>query len=199
MVHKEYLFFDALKEKNPVFFIALHFCNKKYRTLIAALIGLYSDWIALPKRLREPLAIQMRLAWWQQQFCKPDFQHNMPSEIPLFKNYDMSPLLTAIENEYVHRLPEYHCESGYELFRLIAIIMGYQNISDNVGDYGRYYTQCTHKINASMTQKTIQYPKHPLPYTLRFLRVPIILNTNKNVLMLFYRLVKNFVCYKIDT
>ncbi len=193
MAHKNEPFFEMLQKKNPAFYIALHFCNKKHRPLIAALIGLYSDWIMLPQRLKEPLAIQMRLAWWQQQFDNPDLQHNMPSEITLFKNYDMSPLLTAIEYEYVHRLPEYHCESGYELFRLIAIIMGYQNISDNAGDYGRYYAECTCDAHASMTQKTIQYPKHPLPYGLRFLRVPIILNTQHNSFMMLYRLVKNFV------
>jgi hypothetical protein len=184
LAHKNEPFFDALQKKNPVFYIALHFCNKKHRSLIAALIGLYSDWIALPKRLTEPLAIQMRLAWWQQQFDNPDLQYNMPSEILLFKNHDMSPLLTAIEYEYVHRLPEYHCASGGELFKLIAIIMGYPNALENAGHYGRHY--------AAMTQKTIKTPKHTLPYGLRFLRVPMICHTHTHVLKSLYRLVKNF-------
>lgn len=181
MMNKNGFFFQNLKEKNILFFIALHFCHKKYRPVIAALIGLYTDWTALPKRLKEPLAIQMRLAWWQEQFNNPHQAPNIPPEIILLKNYDINPLLTAIEYEYVHCDRDYTHQSGCELFRLIANIMDYPNSADNAGDYGRYYDyQKTHSVTKT-PQKILLYPEAKLPYRLRFLRIPIILQKKHTI------------------
>jgi hypothetical protein len=97
------------------------------------------------------------------------------------KNYDINPLLTAIEFEYIHCDRDYTHQSGYELFRLIANIMDYPNSADNAGDYGRYYDyQKTHSVT-NAPQKTRLYPKAKLPYGLRFLRIPIILQKKQTI------------------
>ena len=179
--------FKNLSEKNQEFYIALHFCNRHYRSIIATLISLYTELTSLPKRIKEPLAIQMRLAWWHEQFQAVTIPSNAPPEIIILKPYNMADLLTAIEYEYVHGDENYVGQSGYELFKLIATIMNCQNDSDNAGKYGRYYHY--HSSNIDW-----EYPQATLPFKLRFLRIPIILNTqNQSLLRLFYRLIKNFL------
>ncbi len=174
-----------LSEKNQEFYIALHFCNRHYRSIIATLISLYTELTSLPKRIKEPLAIQMRLAWWHEQFQSNTIPSNAPPEITILKPYNIRDLLTAIEYEYVHRDKNYVGQSSYELFKLIATIMDCQNDADNAGKYGRYY---------ALNNKQEEYPKIRLPFKLRFLRIPIILNTqNQSLLRLFYRLIKNFL------
>jgi hypothetical protein len=176
--------FKNLSEKNQEFYIALYFCNRHYRSIIATLISLYTEWTSLPKRIKEPLAIQMRLTWWHEQLQLNTIPSNAPPEITILKPYNISDLLTTIEYEYVHRDKNYVGQSSYELFKLIARIMDCQNDADNAGEYGRYY----HSSNIGI------YPKITLPFKLRFLRIPIILKThNQSLLHLFYRLIKNFL------
>jgi hypothetical protein len=182
------LFFDNLKQKNIIFFISLHFCHKKYRYKIAALVGLYTDWIKLFSRIKEPLAIQMRLTWWRSQFESEDIGIHAVNEINfLKKECDMLVLLDTIENEYLHKDPSYTGKSGYILYKTITQIMGCSDFSDNAAQYGYYYYMMHH-------QKKIVMPKHKLPFGMRFLRIPIILGKpNQNIFGLLYDLVKNFL------
>jgi hypothetical protein len=192
---KHDVFLQNLKHKNILFYIALHFCAIKYRSKVAALVGLYTQWTGLFKRIKEPLAIQMRLAWWQEQCTKTCFSANTPPEIMLLKQYSnqIGTLLTTIEYEFLHQDPDYHGQSASVLFTLIADIMSCDAYKNNAGAYGLFYGLChNHNHNHNNNNQT-RYPTVKLPFGLRFLRIPIILQHKQNALILLYRLIKNFL------
>ena len=186
MSHHHYL--KNLATKNHLFFIALHFCPAEYRSKIAALIGLYTDWTQLNKRISEPIAIQMRLAWWREQFENPVTGANLPPEIALLKAYKITDLINAIENEYVFCEKSDLYQSAVILYTLIADILNVSDVS-NIKEYGRYYGFLHNPHN----NLVVKIPKLKLCYRLRFLRIPIILHEKTNFFSRLYALVKNFI------
>ena len=187
---KHDVFLQNLKKTNILFYIALHFCAIIHRPKVAALVGLYTQWTGLFNRIKEPIAIQMRLAWWQQQCTKTDLSNNTPTEIIILKNYysQISALITIIETEYLHKDPDYQGQSAYVLFTLIANIMSCDAYKNNAGIYGLFYG-----LHHNQNNNHKIYPNVKLPFELRFLRIPIILQQKQNFLILLYRLVKNFL------
>lgn len=178
---------EQLRTKNKAFFIALHFCDRQKREQIAALVGFFHDCMGLFKRIKEPLAIQMRLTWWRTQFDSDVALQTLPAEIKLLKEYPMGELLEIIENEYIHKDPLYAGKSGFMLYKIIGDMWGFPDESASLGAYGTCYAELFFK------KKTV-IPSHKLPFSLRFLRIPIILEQNhKSFLHLFYYFVKNFL------
>ncbi|MFT6072685.1 MAG: hypothetical protein ACJAQ0_001501 [Dasania sp.] len=185
-------FVKKLAPINPEFYSALHFCKLHYREPIAALIGLHEGWLKTARTLKEPIALQIRLRWWYEQWDlyygnEKTLPVNTPPEMEVLRAYDLRPLITAFEDDYILSDYDNNNTSHRQIMQVIDKIMDYQGFNKAFSDYGYYYGCLKNDTNNT------EMPHYKLPFGLRFIRIPIILNQKQSTFMLVWRLIKNMI------
>jgi hypothetical protein len=188
-------FFKKLSTINPEFYIALHFCNPKYREKIAALLCLCHQWHTIAVKTSEPILLQIRLKWWYEQYdlyyaTNKSLPINAPPELALLIAYDLRPFIIAFENFYINRDYDKYCIMYQHIFQIIEKEIDIKGYSENIKLYGKLYGQLNQEINQ---EKMSKIPFYPLPFSFRFLRIPLILKLKKSKIFTLFSLMVNFL------